>query len=312
MIAAGPFTTTDSLNYEPLEDLLGRVLKEKPDVCILVGPFVDSSHPILASGDVTLDDLDENDEKVGTHDASYEMVFVERIIRDGLQRLFNAEEEFGVVPTNFILVPSLLDAHHESVFPQPPFGDRDRLDTPFFDVPLGVLQVPFSTDTDPRKRVHLMPNPCMFRVNEVLFGVCSNDTLFSLSSDEVSLNSSSGNRLERLAAHLLQQQSFCPQFPVPSNTLAQCDLRHARHWQLKTSPDVLITPSKLSHMVRDVLGTLVVNPGHLTKGVNGGTFAELAIHPMKEEDLRAMHLEGKGAEVKHNVASRCFANILRI
>jgi hypothetical protein len=57
-------------------------------------------------------------------------------------------------------------------------------------------------------------------VNEVLFGVCSNDTLFSLSSDEVSRNIE-GNRLARLAGHLLQQQSFSPQFPVPSTLLSQ-------------------------------------------------------------------------------------------
>lgn len=58
------------------------------------------------------------------------------------------------------------------------------------------------------------------RVNEVLFGACSNDVLFSLTSDEVSQNIE-GNRLARLAGHLLQQQSFSPQFPVPQNLLAQ-------------------------------------------------------------------------------------------
>ena len=61
------------------------------------------------------------------------------------------------------------------------------------------------------------------RVNEVLVGVCSNDVLFALSSDEVS-QGIEGNRLARLAGHLLQQQSFSPQFPVPQNLLAQvCD-----------------------------------------------------------------------------------------
>jgi DNA polymerase alpha subunit B len=48
---------------------------------------------------------------------------------------------------------------------------------------------------------------------------------------------------------------------------------------MKTSPDILITPSKLAPLARNVLGTLVVNPGTLTKGSNGGTYAELAIHP---------------------------------
>lgn len=44
-VAAGPFTTTDSLVYEPLNDLLGVVRATRPDVVVLVGPFVDAEHP---------------------------------------------------------------------------------------------------------------------------------------------------------------------------------------------------------------------------------------------------------------------------
>ena len=165
--AAGPFTTADNLDYQPLQDLLIKVLQDKPDVLVLVGPFVDISQPLLSTGDVRLsnavDDGNENAEDAGTHGASYEMVFVEKVVRDGLKSLFQSEEDYGVSPTHIVLVPSLQDAHHEFVFPQPPFGDRDRLQTEYFEEPLGVLDVPFSKDADPRKRVHLMPNPCMFR-----------------------------------------------------------------------------------------------------------------------------------------------------
>jgi len=220
-VAAGPFTTSDSLSYEPLRELLGRVAEKKPDVLILVGPFVDIAQPLLSSGNVVLEEYDENDAVVGSHGASYETVFIERIVRDGLKGLFEADE---ALPTNIILVPSLNDAHHECVFPQPPFGDRDMVETEYFTDPLGVLDIPFSDPSDPsRRRVHLMPNPCMFRVNEVVFGVTSVDVLFALSADEVSANIP-GNRLDRLVGHLLQQHSFCPQFPVPQTCLAQVRL----------------------------------------------------------------------------------------
>lgn len=43
--AVGPFTTSDNLKYEPLNDLLGAVRAARPDVVIMVGPFVDSEHP---------------------------------------------------------------------------------------------------------------------------------------------------------------------------------------------------------------------------------------------------------------------------
>lgn len=182
-----------------------------------------------------------------------------------------------------------------------------------------------------------------FRVNEVLFGVCSNDVLFSLTSDEVSQNIE-GNRLARLAGHLLQQQSFSPQFPVPQNLLAQVrccvlfilprhvlmhwrvatavwqtfpkcnhfilsfvssfisqyDLRHSKHWEFQAHPDVLILPSRLNPIAKDVFGSLVVNPGALTRGAGGGTFAQLAIHPIKEADLRAAIVQQSTAHQQQN------------
>ena len=140
--AAGPFTTADSLDYQPLQDLLVEILKKKPDVVVLVGPFVDITQPLLATGDVMLEDnidgeeeeeqdegedegsegVDQNEKKMKKakpmHQASYEMVFVEKIVRDCLQAMFNSEDDFGCLPTKFVLVPSLLDAHHEFVFPQ--------------------------------------------------------------------------------------------------------------------------------------------------------------------------------------------------
>jgi len=81
---------------------------------------------------------------------------------------------------------------------------------------------------------------------------------------------------------------------------------------MQRSPDVLILPSRLAHMARDVLGTVIVNPGSLAKGPNGGTFAEISIHPLKEEELRAQHLENTREEVPHAVSARTAVNIMKI
>ena len=149
------------MDYAPFMDLLREVIQKKPDVLILLGPFVDISQPIISSGDVVLVDTNDDNVEVARHAASYEMVFIERIITGGLQLLFDSEDH-GNLPTKIILVPSLLDAHHEFVFPQPPFGDRDEVKTDFFDISLGVLKVPYAEKNE-KKRVYLMPNPCMFR-----------------------------------------------------------------------------------------------------------------------------------------------------
>lgn len=45
MIAAGPFTAIDDLSYEPLINLLDRIKEEEPHVLILIGPFVEYTHP---------------------------------------------------------------------------------------------------------------------------------------------------------------------------------------------------------------------------------------------------------------------------
>lgn len=289
--AAGPFTTSDALDYTPLEDLLINVLKAKPDVLVLTGPFVDISQPLLASGNVELEIMGSgksasNSSTASVQLLSYEKVFVEQVVGN-LRLMFDDEEDYsGPLPTQIIIVPSLLDAHHEFVFPQPPFDEAYQIDFGYPDEPVDELKKLRSERKNTNRRVHFMPNPCMFRINEILFGVCSNDVLFSLSSDEVS-HGIEGNRLARLAGHLIMQQSFCPQFPAPSSTLAQFDLRYAHCWDFKTRPDILLLPSRLAPLARDVCGTLVVNSGPLTKGVGGGTYADIHIHPHKESDLRS-------------------------
>ena len=164
IIASGPFTINDNLSYDPLRDLISRVLKSKPDVVILIGPFVDITQPLLENGDIILNDLNDEDQIIGQHEASYEMIFIERIVRDTFTLMFNAEDDFGINPTQFVLIPSLSDAHHDFVYPQPPFGDRNEIKTNFFEEPIGVLNIPgIDSNNKNRNRVHLMSNPCMFK-----------------------------------------------------------------------------------------------------------------------------------------------------
>jgi DNA polymerase alpha subunit B len=164
LVAAGPYTTSDNLDYHPLRQLLVNVYQTRPDVVIMLGPFVDIAHPMLSTGDIKLLEDVENPE-AGSHSASYHMVFVERVLRDGLQEMFGLEEDSDIpISTNFIMIPSLNDAHHDFVFPQPPLNKtKPAIQSPFTEEKEGEIDVPYSNEKDPKRRVHMLPNPCMFR-----------------------------------------------------------------------------------------------------------------------------------------------------
>lgn len=53
IVAAGPFTNQDDLIYEPLNDLYAYCKQHKPDVLILIGPFLDADHPLVQDGSIT-------------------------------------------------------------------------------------------------------------------------------------------------------------------------------------------------------------------------------------------------------------------
>lgn len=157
--AAGPFTPADDLGYLPLKDLLMQVMVEMPDVLVLLGPFVDTSQPLLSTGEIWLTDDDSKEASL----ASYEMVLMQRVIRDCLNTYFNSDTIEKMLPTQIVLVPSLSDGHHDFVYPQPPFGNRGEVKTGLFKEDLGNIRFPYEDTSDNKKRVHLVPNPSMFR-----------------------------------------------------------------------------------------------------------------------------------------------------
>jgi DNA polymerase alpha subunit B len=283
MVAAGPFTVSDNLEFQPLVDLLTVLSTTRPDVIVLVGPFVDANHPRVKSGDMA---MDYGGAVVNVSFGDLFDLKVQKTIEKALAELAKKE---GVRP-KVVMVPSLDDVQHDYVYPQPPFS--------------------YNFDGPGAKDVVFMSNPCCFAVNEVVFRVTSNDVLLHMGADEIS-QFSSGNsqgRLARLAEHCVQQRSNYPLFPCRAGS-AQLDLRHWQKYGFgQRSPDVLITPSKLAHFVSKVKDTLCINPGQLAKGGNGGTFANILVQPMKQEFAD----DGEGKEVKHNVADRAKVSIQRV
>ncbi|XP_068982643.1 DNA polymerase alpha subunit B isoform X1 [Bombus flavifrons] len=97
-VAAGPFTPSDNLNYQPLWDLMERVVEDEPNMLILVGPFVEYTHPEI--------------KKCSLKETFQD--FFDTLLTKILQHLQGKS-------TRIILVPSNRDVHHHPVFPTPEF-----------------------------------------------------------------------------------------------------------------------------------------------------------------------------------------------
>ncbi|KAF8725458.1 hypothetical protein HU200_019981 [Digitaria exilis] len=248
VIAAGPYTTTDNLLFEPLQELLSYACRKQPQLIILMGPFIDSDHP---------------DIKKGTVDQTFHDIFhfeIMRKIQDFTQYLGNT--------VRVILIPSVRDAHHDFVFPQPAFD----------------LNLP----EDITHQISCLANPSLFSCNEIHFGCCTVDILKQLSGEEISRKSPGavgkpGDRIGRLATHVLKQQSYYPLYPPAAGVPLDFSLSKEA-LEISFPPDVLLLPSDLAPFVK-VLSLhegsvaqkqfMCMNPGRLAKGIGGGTFVEL-------------------------------------
>jgi DNA polymerase alpha subunit B len=303
MVGCGPFCCSDNLDYEPLRDLLHQATKGSQgpvDVLVLTGPFVDANHPAVAKGAVEMTAQDGAAETVDLATLFYYKV------SSLLEALYDNDPGLGL---QIVLVPSLSDAHHDHVFPQPPLGDHvpGGVKSPFFpDEKLFRLDLPL-TSSGPSKRLHVVGNPSLLTINEVVVAVTSTDVLMQLGKEEVALRPVASNRIDRLVDHLLLQQSFYPLYPAPAD--APLDLRFNDKWRLPLSPDLLVTPSRLATFAKRLPnGTLALNPGQLAKGGAGGTYAVLTVHPLPKEHLE----QAQAASLPHQVADRTAVQIKRI
>jgi DNA polymerase alpha subunit B len=130
-----------------------------------------------------------------------------------------------------LLVPSTRDAVSKHVsFPQEQFTNRKELGLP--------------------KQVKLLPNPCFVSLNEVVFGISSQDALFDLSREQVSMGEK-GELMSRLPGMLVEQRHFYPLFPAGRGSRACVDVGYSKlaEWG-SVRPDVLVCGSVLTAGVK--------------------------------------------------------------
>jgi DNA polymerase alpha subunit B len=231
LVAAGPYTTEDSLDFAPFRAILDAAQEVQADGLILLGPFIDAEHPLIQAGDI---DLPEN-YPVEPDQTTLNDVF-RAFISAPLQKLVQSLPTITVT-----LVPSVRDAvSKHAAWPQ------DRLKKKELNLP---------------RQVSLVPNPMLLSLNEIMFGLSSQDILDELRASElVGGKMRQMNIMERLTRQLVDQRHFFPVYPassklkfaeeeggVPTGPLgAMLDVSYLKlgEW-LGVKPDVLVTPSIL-------------------------------------------------------------------
>ncbi|KAG0256175.1 DNA-directed DNA polymerase alpha subunit pol12 [Actinomortierella ambigua] len=279
VVASGPFTFSDNLLFEPFEALMERVDKERPDILILMGPFISADHPVIAAGEVDL--LPEG----------YFAQFISSKLKQHQEKY---PDEMQI-----LLVPSTKDVVSDYVvIPQPGFENGRRLGLP--------------------KGTYCLPNPCQFTINEMVFAVSSTDVLVSLSGEEISRQPAVTDRLSRMCHHILEQRSMYPVFPSPLSSEIAVDLQQSeKALTLRVTPDVVLLPSRLRHFAKNVDNVIMCNPGHLTKTQAGGTFGILTIHPISSHTLAEASMlvdedDERTQSIYHRVYDRCRLDIMRV
>lgn len=235
MVAAGPYTTDDNLDFEGLRELCQKAGDSYADALVLLGPFLDIEHPLLATGDFDLPEIKGVDPDTMTMTTVFR-----HCISTPLSRLAQAVPSITIV-----IVPSVRDmiSRHVS-WPQEQLLKKD-------------LGLP--------KQVRMVSNPVTLSFNETVVGMCSHDVLSELRREEVLQGRpAEGNLLTRLPKYLVEQRHFFPLFPptaranLPKSgsdtglgTGAMLDIPYMKlgeWWNVR--PDILIVPSMLPPFVK--------------------------------------------------------------
>ncbi|KAF9651371.1 DNA polymerase alpha, subunit B [Thelephora ganbajun] len=241
LIASGPFTPDADLQYRPWQNFVQVISKESPDTVLLLGPFVDSSHPQIRSGDV-----DETPEQLFANHFA-------QIIGDILS------EKPSI---SFFVVPSVKDilSEHAS-FPQSEFDttllSHSRVHLLANPCRFSINGVNFAVSTV----------DTLFHLKKEEFLKQGQQADVEPGSDEPL------DPMAELCRYMLQQRSFYPVFPPPIDVSHEVNLDVSRSKPLDLdrgsqdyTPRVLLVPSRLKQFSKLVGGATFINPSSVSKG----------------------------------------------
>ena len=246
-VASGPFTSDDNLDFVPWHQLMNQVEKQKPDVILLLGPFLSAQHSSLMNPN--LSELPQD--------------IFQRHISQRLNKLCEMTSR-----TTAILLPSTKDiVSLHAAWPQPMFdkatlGIHKRVKCLPNPCLFSINEVVLGATTA-----------------DVLRDLRGQEMVMEVGSD-TGCSDYSGEKdkdgMSRTVRQLFHQRHFYPLLPTPSDL--SLDITHSKLAAFPSvTPDVLLLPSVLAPFARVVDGTVVINPGSCAKGstLGRGSFATM-------------------------------------
>ncbi|KAH9472656.1 hypothetical protein Pst134EA_003261 [Puccinia striiformis f. sp. tritici] len=310
VVACGPFTWDNDLDYIPFEALIDQLMIDQPDCLILLGPFIDANHSLIKTGNIT---------------QMPSTIFREKI-SNRLHKLVAHSPR-----THIILIPSPRDILvNQVVYPQSSLNIKDP--------ELGLFG----------RNIVCLPNPIIISINEMVIGINNVDVLMPLKKDEFfkkaevvvddeeqlenpdkNLDPNATNPISRACRHVMRQRSFYPLFPHAIGSgfdSINLDVTHLDLLKHDTiAPDILILPTNFTAFVKSIDSTVIINPRQLCKSRATGTFAKLTIHDFNKQSLEnaiisnnsnSVHQLGDLAEneegLEHIIFDRCRADIVKL
>ncbi|CAF0929823.1 unnamed protein product [Adineta steineri] len=238
MIAAGPFLLANG-NLSAFEELLKRAEEDLSiQSLILLGPFIDERSSYVQN----------------LQDKTYEQLFNELL------------EKIKSFRVKTILIPSLRDIHHDSIYPLSPFINNENKDSTII---YGC-------------------EPSILSFDDLQCAITSTDILCHLSSEEISLNQTT-DRMSRLIRHLFQQKSFYPLIPPNESVSIEYD-QAFEYAKIDTLPHLFITSSDLRPFIKFIDSVCAINIGRLVKNQDStminnasGTYAKIFLNKTSDD-----------------------------
>lgn len=249
VVASGPYTPTDSLMYEPLKAIIEYCEKEKPDVLMLLGPFVDQDHPSISKGTV---------------DVTFEDIFELQVMEE-IRMLKNH--------TKVLIMPSVKDVHHDVAFPQQPLDVSEDANTESLPNPAtiryaGTVLSCSSIDwlmSSTKEEISKSVSP-VDRLSTLAAHIVQQKSYYPMypPSGNIALDVSTPDALDIAA--------------VPEILVTPSDLAPFAKCTKLTSPSINMDNESSPVSQGSSRDIICINPGRITKGATAGTFAHVYIN----------------------------------